>query len=453
MSRKIAKNSLSSGRLLVLLSLLSLVSRPAGAVLMTGRFSVGGFASQETFKDNQSGSTSNDFETFSTRMYLKLQKLGAFDAVLDLRDTHDFFDKLDAERLHLVGANSFQVREADIRYPSPGFYTNLGRFSILEAGSANVDGAEVGSHLTQNLRLGLFGGHNPRRPDDYYMRSDTPDVDYGAYLSYHSPGISWQRLFNGSLAYFSNSVNGFTDRSYLFTNSLYQWDTNSRIISNIYLDFVPRTFIQNGNLIYQQGINPNLDSTMTLLAFDTIEYSRRTGLLQQLPSSPYHEASLATRYRLSSNSRWLNEVRYGERIADSRKLEQVRTGMNWIGAFSRNIDMTAYFGYRDEFISNGPLGYFEANYFSRVWEFGFDVDGSVQQRFDSNLSSPRTIHPLTTELSVARIFSNALFVTTSVQYAQNELVTIFSAFFTLSYRFGTHDMAPLRDGAPPRRSL
>lgn len=426
---------------------------PARAVLVTGRFSVGGFASKETFTDNEPGSNSNDFETFSSRMYLKLQKMGDFDAIFDIRDTHDFFDKLDSERLHLTGANSFQIREADARYSRGSYYANVGRFGIQEAGSAYVDGGEAGYRLNKDLRAGVFGGHNPKRPEDYYMRGDTPDIDYGVYLAYQPQNPSWQKIVNSSLAYYTDSVNGFVDRRYLFSNLLYQWNYSSRIISNIYVDFVPRVFVQNGILIYQQGYTPAFDSTVTLTAFDTIEYSRRTGVLEQLPSSPYREAAVGARYRFSSGTRGLLDVRYGDRLADQKDRKEARAGMNWIGIFSKRVDMTAYAGYREEFIARGPLAYYEINYFSKAWEFGFNADYSIQQRFDNDPASPQSLHPLTTELSAARIFSNSLFATVSAQYAYDEIVNIYSGFFTLTYRFGTHDMAPLRDGAPPRRSL
>ncbi len=434
--------------------ILMISSGVAHATEVYGRFTFGGFVSKEIFNDDAQG-TSNDFMTASGRMYLNIQQWGPFDAVFDLRDTNDFFDRLDAEQLHLTGSNSFQIYEADIRYPNKGgaFYANLGRFSILEAGSAFVDGLEAGERFGKGFRAGAFGGHNPKRPQDIYMRSDTPDIQYGAYLAYQDPAPSWAHFFNTSLAFVNDSVNGFTDREYLFSNVLYQWNPGSRVISNIYLDFVPQTYVQNGLVVYQQGITKTFDTTVTLLAWDTIEYQRQAGILQVLPSSPYHEASIGTRDKLSDQTQWLNEVRYGERLVDNTNFQEAKTGIQKIGVFSPKIEMTGYVGYRQEFVARGPMAYFEANYFSRNYELGFNVDAAIEQRFDDFLGTPTTLTPVTVEINAAYMMSNAWFVTTALQYGHDEIVNIYSAFVTLTYRFGEHNMAPIRDGAAPRRTL
>jgi hypothetical protein len=426
----------------------------ASATQVSGRFSFGFYASQENFSDDSQGDN-NDFMTTSERMYLKIQKWGPFDAIFDLRDTHDFFDKLDAERTHLIGTDFFQFREADIRYPNQNgsFYAAVGRFSIMDAGSAWVDGAEIGERFGHGWRFGIFGGHDPKRPEDIYMRSDTPDVDYGTYVSYQNPSPSWQHLFNTSLAYFENSVNGFVDRRYAFSNLLYQWNYASRLISNIYLDMVPRTFIQNGNVTYQQGISKDFDTSATLTAWDSITYSNQTGVLDQLPSSPYREASVRARYRLSEKTRWLNELNYGQRLADQTELKEAKTGAQVVGIFSPKIEMTGYLGYLEEFVARGPMGYFEIDYFSRQWEFGFNVNASAQQRFDDYGGTPSTLNPVTTELNIARIISNSFLATAALQYAHDEIATIYSGFLTVTYRFGGKDLAPIRDGAAPRRRL
>ena len=431
-----------------LLSVTVLCAAPAQAVLVTSRFSVGAYAAKENFSDRSQGSNINNFQTISSRAYLKLQKLGAFEFTADLRDKHDFFDKLDAERLQLTTSNDFQVRELNTHYPNPQgiVYATLGRFAILEAGSVFNDGAEIGSRLGSQLRLAAFGGHNPKRPEDTYMRSDTPDLVYGGYLSFQSKGASWTQFFNASTAYVENSAYSHVDRRYQFLQTHWQWNSSSRLINNLYLDFVPRTYLQNGNIIYQQGWGARFDTSLQLTAFDSIEYSRRRGVLETLPSSAYQEISLGTRLKATDRIHWLTLARTGERMADHMRRQDASTGFNFSELFSPKFDLTMYAGYSKEFTVEGPTSRLEANYYSRNWEIGQSLEAAIQR-------GRQTLHPFVAELSIANMYSRALYSTVAVQYAQNENVTIYSGFFKLTYRYGSEDLPPLRDGTPPRRSL
>lgn len=431
------------------------MANPANAVLVTGRFSTGGYISRENFSDVSQGSTSNDFETLSSRLYLNLQRLGEFTATIDLRDKHDFFDRLDAERLQLKGSNTLQVREADVKYPNKNgpLYLSLGRFSLIEAGSVYVDGLEVGNRFTPSFRIGGFAGHNPKRPEDMYMRNDTPDFEYGGYLNYQPTRATWKKFFSASAALVTNTVKGFTDRRYFYSNTLYQWNSTSRIISNLYVDFVPKTILQNGILVYQQGITNNLDTTVQLTAWDAIEYSRRKSVLETLPSSPYRDLSVETRYRFNGHSAWLNQARWGQRLADHKQRDDLKTGLRIGDLVSNRVDILGYAGYRQEFISRGPMANFEINYYSRKWEYGLSIDSSIQSKFEGETVAPSVLHQITTQINLAHVFSNSLFTTVTLQYDHDEVVSIISGFITLTYRFGNQDLAPIRDGAPPRRSL
>ena len=88
----------------------------------SGRVVLGGYASTERFADTSAtGSSKNDFQTLSGRFYLKGENLGPgqFESITDLRDKHDFFDKLNKEKLALDARNQFQVRQLSVGLTNP----------------------------------------------------------------------------------------------------------------------------------------------------------------------------------------------------------------------------------------------------------------------------------------------------------------------------------------------
>ena len=112
-----------------------------------GRLTSGGYLSQEKFVDTNDGSTRNDFFTLSNRLYFNAYDLGSsnYDFVSDLRDKHDFFDKLDKERLSLNSTNAFQLRQLSLSNPNENgrtFWT-MGRFPVAPAGSVDTTGVNL----------------------------------------------------------------------------------------------------------------------------------------------------------------------------------------------------------------------------------------------------------------------------------------------------------------------
>ncbi len=430
-------------------------SHTSFATVTTGRFSFGGYISKENLANTGDTASANDFQTLSSRVFLSIRKLGDFDLTADLRDKHDFFDKLASERRSLTGGNEFQVRELNVRYPNSrnSFYSTLGRFSLPDAGSVYVDGLELGSRFGSTYQLGAFGGHNPKRPESSYMRNDTPDITYGTYLTYFSSDSGSPRFFNASHAFVTNSVEGFTDRQYFYSNLLYQRNARSRVISNIYLDFVPRTYVQNGNLLLQQGFTERVDGSLQLSAVDAIAYSRSRNVLETLPSSPYEDVALRLRYSAALREQWISELRYGKRGYDNKTRQEAKLGYFLGDLASSRVEITTYLGYHHEFVSAGPLLNFEMYYYSSSWEYGLNLQGAIETRMDGDTSAPSVLHPLIAEVSVGNVTNKVLFTTFSLEYAQNEIAQILSAFFKLTYRFGPVDLAPVRERTPQTGTL
>lgn len=128
--------------------LLFLWSERAFAFRYHGRVALGVYNSTEEFKNPGASSSHNDVRNLSGRFYLGLSELGSpkLDIVADVRDKHEFFGQLTKDQLSLEERNTFQVRQLSVGDPQvfkKGFY-QLGRFSVLDAGSVFNDGMEIG---------------------------------------------------------------------------------------------------------------------------------------------------------------------------------------------------------------------------------------------------------------------------------------------------------------------
>jgi hypothetical protein len=433
----------------IILIFLSQVSR---AEKYHGRFTLGGYAATERFSDTTGGSDKNDFMTLSSRYFLKVSEIGAapWEVVTDIRDKHDFFDKLDREKLQLTDRNSFQVRQLSARYVNTGgiLAANLGRFAVPEAGASGVDGAQLEERWSQQLTSSIFAGKNPKRNDQTYYQYNPDSNIGGVSLTYQDRVSSWDRNFYLSHAMVTEQEGSETDRRYFYHNMIYQWQENSRVISLMYLDFVPRTYVQTGNLIWQQQYTTNWTTQVSALGIDVIEYTRRQGVREQLAPSPYQEGAFKLDYYAPGRVKIELGASSGTRQVDS--LSKTETYLGWeqnqIGA--KNWDLFLKSGIRKNFVSDDTFGHLYLGYFSRKWESSLDLDVAIEKYNDGV-----TKHPISTELSISNYLSRQLFSTLSLQRSADEVVTIYTAFFKLGYRFGNQEIPPIRDGSPPRGQL
>ena len=420
----------------------------------SGRFTLGGYSSTERFIDSSgTGSDKNDFQTVSARLFLKGEELTqqGLETTLDLRDKHDFFDKLDKERLALGARNEFQARQLSIRLSKPQSFLGLqvGRFPVYEAGSAYVDGLQIESHWTPNLYSSFFGGLNPQKQGRSYLQFDSKSQIYGANLTYQNLGGGWDRNFYATHGIVNESYKGHTDRNYIFQNIIYQWQENSRLMTLLYYDLVPRGYVQNGNMTLQNGFGEHLLTEINYTALDVIEYSRRQGVLEVLPSSPYNESSGKLTYKINNmQDRYYLLASSGRREVDKLKRDTVELGFIKSQIFGPKWDLYAVIGDRQNFTSHDSVGRVGIGYFSRRWEFNLDVDSEVQKN-----NNGTTSYPLIVEGAYSYYISRNLFFMASGESATDQKVKILSAFFKIGYRFGNRVLAPLRDGAPPRGPL
>lgn len=420
------------------------------ATTVRGRFTVGVFRATERFQENTGGSDKNDSQFVSTRLYLKVSEIKKknWDVIFDLRDKNDFFDKPDRERLTLTARNSFQVRELDSRYAKGRYVTQLGRFPVQEAGAVGVDGGLLKYRHSRDTSSSIFAGLNPKRDDQYYYQFNPKDRVFGLLNTYQTLNSSLVRNLYFSHAIVGQAVGSEIDRVYLFHNAIYQWNPSSRLISLLYLDTVPRTFVQNGNILWQQGWNPRWSSQLSLLAVDVITYSRRQGIREKLAPSPFKEIGLRADYASTPRSKWQFGISDGKRDADRLSKAEFYVGLEKNQIWTRHWDVFAKAGGRKNFTSDDLFSNVYLGYFARKWEVGLDAEYGIEKYKDGV-----TKHPITLELDISNNFSRSLFLASSFQAAKDETVQIMTGFLKLGYRFGAGEAPPLRDGSPPRGQL
>ncbi|MBI1860953.1 MAG: hypothetical protein HYR96_08550 [Deltaproteobacteria bacterium] len=421
------------------------------AITTSGRVTLGAYTGIEQLAESSGGEFRNDVFTASGRFFFRAAEITAnrFEFVSDVRDKNDFFGLLDKERLRLTNANTLQLRQLLFRYPGPTFFTQLGRFAVPEAGAVYTDGVQQGVHLLSSLRGSVFGGLNPKRPEQTYVQYNPDSQVYGVTVSYVPLFIPGKGSIAVDMAGVGTLVNNQTDRLYWYTNSVYQWGPRSRVSLLTYLDFVPNTYLQNGTLNYSQEVRKDLGFGVTLFSIDVLEYQRRQNVREQLTSSPYREANTRVRYEFAPDATLNLTYAFGQRDSDSLQKKEATLELDMNAVFSRRWDFAVSGGYRDNFASYDTFANARINYISNVWEVALEE----QLGIENYKGGGPTYHPITTELSISRIIDNSLYGTLSIQDIRDERVQILSTFFKIAYRFGSREIPPLRDGEPPRGNL
>jgi hypothetical protein len=436
-----------------LLTLLCLIPSLSWGTKYNGRFTLGGYTSLERFDSVATGSDKNDFQTIPTRFFIKGEDINhtSWEASLDLRDKHDFFDKLNKESLSLSDRNELQLRQLSTQNSRANqlITTQLGRFPVKEVSSTFVDGVQIEEHWTKSWTSSLFGGLNPRKDGQSYLDFESKSNVSGLTLTYNQRSQDWNKNFYVTHALTTLSYDGHVDRNFLFQNLIYQWQEYSRVMTLIYYDFVPRAYLQNGFLSWQQQWTTTIATELNNTTIDVIEYSRRQSVLEQLPSSPFQESEVKFIYKLNKlQDRYYLRFSSGERAVDGLKSQSSELAFIKSQIFGPKWDLYTVLESKNNFTSQD--GYFRLGlgYFSRKWELNLDTSYGVQNNVNGT-----TNHPTLVDATLAYYLSRNTYVAFSGQSASNEDVKIMSGFFRLSYRFGNEEIPAVRDGAPPRGPL
>ena len=434
--------------------LIALFSLPVYSEKYQGRISTGAFLSKETINDpNQTENTGydNDFLIYTGRLFLSAQELTNqnLDSTIDLRDKYNSFEVLDKRSKTLAGKHTFQVRQMTFgnTLSKSSIQFRAGRFQMLQGAYSYVDGVnlqkKMGSHM-----LGTYGGYNPVLLGQNYLDFNEKAQTYGLFYSYLPVNRSWTHHFQSSTSIAQNTFEGQADRSFLYQNTLYQWQTGGYAWAQFYLDFIPRTYIQNGILLIRQPLTSSWTGQVGVRAYDVIQYRRVQNIREKLAPSPYNEASLKSITRLSPNVSWEFDAVSGKRNIDDYNYHKLQNSLTFPRFFSKEFDGSLFHFWRQSFTNVGHFMGLNLGYFKSDLEYAFMSSYGIEKQTDDSY-----LRPLIFEGSMAFHFSRTLFSSFTVQSAHDEKADILSLFFKLTYRFGNTQVAPIRDSAAPRGRL
>lgn len=420
------------------------------ALQYSGRYTFGTFASLEEHLSDGQNSTSNDFATSSSRFYFRLSQ-SKYTFVTDIRDKFDFFDELNVDTQELSSKNTFQVRSLYTIMDSEnrGFYYQLGRFSVPSMGATYVDGVNIGYRLSKQYKYGFSGGLNPKLQDQSYLQFNSEANVIGMYLHFTKKYNKMIQHRTMDFALVQQSYGGEVDRQFIYFNNNYQWADMSYIWSFMYLDFVPNTKIQNGNLTYSQRLTKYTRMVSTLSRVDSIEYRRTQEAREELEPSPYTELKLKYYWYMPKRKNILFEVSKGKRSYDDLDKTAIKLAYRVPYMFSKFSDLTSSVIVKDQFNKKSTLLNLNLGYFRKKHE----IDASFEFGKEVQAVSGETLTPKLVDITWGYNISRQFLLTATAQYAGDEKVDIRSGFFKMIYRFGSKSVAPLRDGAAPRGRL
>ncbi|MEQ1723119.1 MAG: hypothetical protein ABL930_08070 [Pseudobdellovibrio sp.] len=442
--------NLSKSRLFLKLIII-LFCQNAIAIKTTGRIILGTAAVTERYASNAFGSTSNDLLVVSSRVFYKISEVGEdkWEYIFDLRDKHDFFGKLNKEQLQLESKNEFQIRQMNARWLNPqgSWAAQFGRFQVFESGSIYLDGFATEYRFNPEWKTGLLAGLNPKSVEISYLEYNSKASQNGVYFTYQKNDHAWNENQYFTLAYVNQYFNSQVERSFLYNNFVYQWDTESRLINSVYYDVAPSANLQTLNFIYQQKITEYITSEISALHLDVSAYKRNQSVLEKLTSSPYDESRLQLEYKFNQDNLAI-QVISGKRKFDGNKKEEVILGYDWNNLFTNSFDLKTQLGYINNFTSKDNYIKLALGYYSKNWEINFDNQLGQNKNDDDTITSP-----IVSEIGITSYFSKQLYFNASFQRAADQNVTIISTFLRFGYRFGNQEIPPVRNGAPPRGAL
>ena len=415
-----------------------------------GRFTLGSYVAKETFKTATAGINSNDFNILSSRYYLQISEIGKknYTFIADIRDKHDFFNKLDRERLELTAENKLQVRQLYFRYDNlnGNIFYNLGRLPVKEAGSIYIDGGQIGWRAMNYTYFTLFAGLNPKNEIEGNLEFDSKTQNIGISSVYSKRKKRYGGYYYIASSFVQQSYDGEVDRRFLFNNTILQWDRNQRLSSILYFDLVPSAKIQNLWLNYWKKLKSHNSYSLSAMRVDVIEYTRRRGIRETLPASVYDQLKFKYKSRGKGHTTQF-KLSHGMRQVDGLTKTEGQIGRLFNQFLKKKMNAYAHLGYRKNFTSNDIFSKLGIGYFTKKWEFSFDQEIILE---DTNGTKDV---PTISELVASYSATRKLFWTGSFQFARDKDVTIMSTFLKLTYRFGDKVLAPIRDGAPPMGKL
>ncbi|MEZ4744287.1 MAG: hypothetical protein R3B45_17865 [Bdellovibrionota bacterium] len=453
------------------LHLLIILPEPVNAIDYHGRASIGGYFSKERFNDvSANGTTSNDSAVGSARFYFDASKISSkkLRFVTDVRNENDAFGQLDQEELQLSSRYTLQLRQLNLQYPNHfgGIYGSFGRFQAFNSGVVYVDGLELGFHFTSKLKGGIFGGQNPKSDQAYELQWSNSRPIFGSFVIYQDSEASWYRHTYSSTAIIRMKDDAISEetveveqtglgggtgpllRSFIYNNTVLQFNRNNRLLTWIYYDVEPKPDLQNLWMSYYTMFAKKASLLLSVLDIHANEYREIQSIREELEPSSYQEAKAKLSLYLIPNGVLLANILTGKRTLDGLKRKEYSLGIEMARFINHRISAHLIGGVREKFTNKDKFLKLGIGYYSRNVEVAADYEMAVENKMDGDV-----LHPKILELSLGLIASKKFFTTIVAQRITDERVNITSALFRITSRFGNKDIPPIRDGGPPRGSL
>ncbi len=420
----------------------------------TGRYSFGAYLSKESFSDygNNPSDASNDELKFTQRYFLTADRfVGENDFLLDVRDEYNNFKKVQKSNLTLTSSYSVKIKQLSLKKSGDysGTKSQVGRFSIPEAGSLVIDGVDIGRRTMWNgfsAKYSLFTGLNQSTGVEEGDNGNYSSFANGAYVLVESKTSDWDRYLYSSTSFVQNRYKGDVDREYFFNNSILQTSLNHHFSGLIYQDIRPRVKLKNGSFQYlYSGVNNSKLRIYTNYS-DSIQQYRQNGILLNLPASSYVEYGVQHRGSEINNAYYLEKLlKYGKRSTDSKENFE---GKIILGFPSDDMD---HYTQLIHLKVGNHFDRYEIGPGLKLMKFNLKRElmilGEYYAQKDKATNESNGV--FNGEYSYTRFFKNHLLGLFSFQYTYQKNVNIFSFFLNLTYRFGDGGVAPVREGEPP----
>jgi hypothetical protein len=151
---------------------------------------------------------------------------------------------------------------------------------------------------------------------------------------------------------------------------------------------------------------------------------------------PYLNASTVT-----------SAITFGKRKTDSLTKTEAKFKFLNNDFANSNYDSNTFLGYRKNFTSTDIFMGAGFGYYVKKIELTTDLEFAKEKYPTMSLT------PIILTLNGSYIQSRDFFYSASFEYARDEIMSKLAFFFKLTYRFGTKEITPLRDGAPKRGTL
>ena len=433
-------------------ALVAVVAGDAQAYDYAGHLLSGAYIAHETFPAAVGGSKDNDQLVFSNRAYLDVSKIGRsqYEFVTDIRDNHDFFDKVDTARLNLNGQNKFRLRL--LAFKDPGithpYFWAVGRFLPGDNGVIYNDGAEVGYKVTSSNSIGAFAGRRPQVNDERAAQAAAAALQVGIYDVYQNDSMTWNegKYSSNMLVYAPRTFvhDEMTQSLDYIHQSFLHFGPNDRL--NTYLDLATRPAVKAEDALigYDHRFNAELSSSINYTRIDLTEYKNSRDIFETLSASSYQQLRLQSRYKLPWSMRLDGHILYGERYLDHLRRVEVAAGPRFSKLLGGHATISHALGYRRNFLSNDWFLNNNMTHYSESWEISGDLKLGLRHQ-----DSGENLHPVTCGLRLGHVFAGSVLATLGVEYAHDERTTISSGLLTIGYRFGSREFLPIRDVAPP----